>query len=135
MGRQRTHIKKKRNKLQRTFYLPKKTSKMGESMKFLNMLEKEDALNTQKVKRNEITFHVVYIQRSSEHQFWAMKSCTAQIHRRQFMQILKKKILCVWKNMINLSVCVSYEGMRNKVLVYLNIYIVVKRKLNENNDL
>ena len=37
--------------------------------------------------------------------------------------------------MINLSVCVSYEGMRNKVLVYLNIYILVKRKLNENNDL
>ena len=55
MGRQRTNVRKKRNRLQRSFYLPKKTSKMGESMKFLNMLEKEDALNTQKVKRHEIT--------------------------------------------------------------------------------
>ena len=42
MGRQRTNVKKKRNRLQRTFYLPKKTSKMGESMEFLNMLDKND---------------------------------------------------------------------------------------------
>ena len=42
MGRNRTNVKKKRNKLQRAFYLPKKTSKLGESIEFLNMLEKDD---------------------------------------------------------------------------------------------
>ena len=54
MGRQRTNIKKKRNKLQRTFYLPKKTSKMGESMEFLNMLDRNDDIFSQKVKKHEI---------------------------------------------------------------------------------
>ena len=44
MGRQRTNVKKKRNKLQRKFYLPKKTSKMGESMEFLNMLDNNEEL-------------------------------------------------------------------------------------------
>ena len=53
MGKTRKNIKQKRNKLQRTFYLPKKTSKLGVYNQFYADLE-DCETNLTRVKRNDV---------------------------------------------------------------------------------